>query len=54
MDASHFRLTDSLPKIKGLAMRAAIDGDDVAQLSVEGGEIEMDSVCVMMERSLMR
>ena len=33
-------LTVSLPKIKGLAMGAGIDGEDVALLSVEGGEIE--------------
>ena len=36
-------LTVSLPKIKGLAMGAGIDGEDVALLSVVGGEIEMVS-----------
>ena len=39
MEASHFGLT--VTKTKGLAMGASIDGDDVAPLSVEGGEIEM-------------
>ena len=43
VDASHFGLTVSLPMTKGLAMGAGIDGDDVAPLSVEGGEIEMVS-----------
>ena len=40
VEASHFGLTISLPKTKGLAMGAGIDGD-VAPLSMEGGEIEM-------------
>jgi len=43
MEVSYFRLTVSLPKTKGLAMGAGIDGDDVAPLSIEGGEIEMVS-----------
>ena len=34
---------DSLPKTKSLALGAGIDGDDIAPLSVEGGEIEMVS-----------
>ena len=41
VDTSHFGLTVSLPKTKGLAMGAGIDGYDVAPLSVEGGEVEM-------------
>jgi len=32
-----------LPKTKGLAMGAGIDGDDAAPLTVEEGEIEMVS-----------
>ena len=43
MEASHFGLTVSLPMTKGLAMGAGIDGDYVASLSMEGGEIEMVS-----------
>ena len=41
MEASHFGLT--VTKTEGLAMGADIDGDDVAPLSVKGGEIEMVS-----------
>ena len=41
VETSHFGLTVGLPKTKGLAMGAGIDGDDFAPLSVEGGEIEM-------------
>ena len=54
-------MTVNLLKTKGMVIGAGIGDDDVAPLSVEGGEIEMTTeftylghVCVMTERSLER